>query len=300
MILIKRLLGIVVILTALLGMGLSGGIYWYGHQAIETAVAQSDGALATLGTTLQTTQDVLGVAKTSLNDVGTILGTVEGTTDNLAQTIRDTGPFLDQIDTIATEQVPDSLQTFNDVIPNIATVAGTVDNTLTILSGFGFERNLDYGLVKLGTISFDLGIDYNPTVRFDESIRQLGASIEDLPDQLRTLDSHLAVPAENLEAISVDITTLGVNISDINETIGTTPALLDEYITTLTQIQDSISQTRLQITQQEANAKLVVTVLAVWFGLTQIAFLYLGTELLFNKRKQVIVEYYPVVEEGEK
>ena len=300
MILIKRLLGIVVILTALLGMGLSGGIYWYGHQAIETAVAQSDGALATLGTTLQTTQDVLGVAKTSLNDVGTILGTVEGTTDNLAQTIRDTGPFLDQIDTIATEQVPDSLQTFNDVIPNIATVAGTVDNTLTILSGFGFERNLDYGLVKLGTISFDLGIDYNPTVRFDESIRQLGASIEDLPDQLRTLDSHLAVTAENLEAISVDITTLGVNISDINETIGTTPALLDEYITTLTQIQDSISQTRLQITQQEANAKLVVTVLAVWFGLTQIAFLYLGTELLFNKRKQVIVEYYPVVEEGEK
>ena len=300
MILIKRLLGIVVILTALLGMGLSGGIYWYGHQAIETAVAQSDGALATLGTTLQTTQDVLGVAKTSLNDVGAILGTVEGTTDNLAQTIRDTGPFLDQIDTIATEQVPDSLQTFNDVIPNIATVAGTVDNTLTILSGFGFERNLDYGLVKLGTISFDLGIDYNPTVRFDESIRQLGASIEDLPDQLRTLDSHLAVTAENLEAISVDITTLGVNISDINETIGTTPALLDEYITTLTQIQDSISQTRLQITQQEANAKLVVTVLAVWFGLTQIAFLYLGTELLFNKRKQVIVEYYPVVEEGEK
>lgn len=300
MILIKRLLGIVVILTALLGMGLSGGIYWYGHQAIETAVAQSDGALATLGTTLQTTQDVLGVAKTSLNDVGTILGTVEGTTDNLAQTIRDTGPFLDQIDTIATEQVPNSLQTFNDVIPNIATVAGTVDNTLTILSGFGFERNLDYGLVKLGTISFDLGIDYNPTVRFDESIRQLGASIEDLPDQLRTLDSHLAVTAENLEAISVDITTLGVNISDINETIGTTPALLDEYITTLTQIQDSISQTRLQITQQEANAKLVVTVLAVWFGLTQIAFLYLGTELLFNKRKQVIVEYYPVVEEGEK
>ncbi|MDA0243895.1 MAG: hypothetical protein OT477_10810 [Chloroflexi bacterium] len=300
MILIKRLLGIVVILTALLGMGLSGGIYWYGHQAIETAVAQSDGALATLGTTLQTTQDVLGVAKTSLNDVGTILGTVEGTTDNLAQTIRDTGPFLDQIDTIATEQVPNSLQTFNDVIPNIATVAGTVDNTLTILSGFGFERNLDYGLVKLGTISFDLGIDYNPTVRFDESIRQLGASIEDLPDQLRTLDSHLAVTAENLEAISVDITTLGVNISDINETIGTTPALLDEYITTLTQIQDSISQTRLQITQQEANAKLVVTVLAVWFGLTQIAFLYLGTELLFNKRKQVIVEYYPVVEGGEK
>jgi hypothetical protein len=297
MIIIKRLLGIVVILTALLGMGLSGGIYWYGQRAIEAAVAQSDGALATLGTTLQTTQEVLGVAKTSLNDVGEILATVEGTTDNLAQTIRDTGPFLDQIDTIATEQVPDSLQTFNDVIPNIATVAGTVDNTLTILSGFGFERNLDYGLIKLGTINFNLGIDYNPTVRFDESILQLGASIEDLPDQLRTLDSHLAVTAENLEAISVDITTLGVNISDINETIGTTPALLDEYSAILTQIQDDISQARLQIAQQEANAKLVVTVLAVWFGLTQIAFLYLGTELLFNKRKQVIVEYYPVVEE---
>lgn len=297
---IKRLLGIVVILTALLGMGLSGGIYWYGQRAIETAVAQSDGALATLGTTLQTTQDVLGVAKTSLNDVGAILSTVEGTTDNLAQTIRDTGPFLDQIDTIATEQVPNSLQTFNDVIPNIATVAGTVDNTLTVLSAFGFERNLDYGLVKLGTIRFDLGIDYNPTVRFDESIRQLGASIEDLPDQLRTLDSHLAVTAGNLEAISVDINTLGANISDINETIGTTPALLDEYIAILTKIQDDIRRARLQIAQQEANAKLVVTVLAVWFGLTQIAFLYLGTELLFNKRKQVIVEYYPVVEEGEK
>ena len=291
---IKRLLGLVVILTALLGMGLSGGIYWYGHQAIDTAVGHTDVALEMTADTLKTTQEVLVVAKTSLNDVGRTLETVGSTTDNLAQTIRDTEPLLNQIDTIATEQIPNSLQTFNDVIPNIATVAGTVDNTLTVLSAFGFERNLDYGLVKLGTIRFDLGIDYNPTVRFDESILQLGASIEDLPAQLRTLDTHLAVTNNNLLAISDDIENLGGNISAINTTIGTTPALLDEYIGTLAQIQTSVVNTRLEIQRQVATAKLVITVLAVWFGLIQIAFLYLGFEMLFNKRKQVIVEYYPV------
>jgi prefoldin subunit 5 len=292
---IKRLLGLVVILTALLGIGLSGGIYWYGHQAIDIAVAQTDGALAITVDTLKTTQEVLEVAKTSLNDVSSTLVTVESTTDNLAQTIRDTEPLLNQIDIIATEQIPDSLQTFNDVIPNIATVAGTVDNTLSILSAFGFERNLDYGLVKLGTIRFDLGIDYNPTVRFDESILQLGASIEELPAQLRTLDTHLAVTNNNLLAISDDIETLGTNISDINATIETTPALLDEYMGTLDTIQGNIGDAQQEIQRQVGTAKLVVTVLAVWFGLIQIAFLYLGFEMLFNKRKQVIVEYYPVV-----
>lgn len=297
---IKRILGLVVIITALLGVGLSGAIYWYGRMAIDVAAEQTDSALEMAGQTLGTTQGVLVVARDSLTEVGNTLATVETTADNLALTVRNTGPLLDQIDTIATEQIPDSLDAVTAIIPNIATVAGTVDNTLTVLSGFGFERNLDYGLINMGTISFDLGIDYNPTVRFDESISQLGASIEGLPAQLRTLDTYLAVTNDNITTISTDISALSDNLTTINETISTTPALMDEYIATTSTIQDSIAQTRLQIKQQIATAKLVVTGLAIWFGLIQIAFLYLGFEMLFNKRKQIIVEYYPVVQEQEK
>lgn len=296
---IKRLLGLIIALTGVAGIAISIGMYLIGQQVVDTAVVQTSNTLNLVNDTLETTRDTLLVAKSSITDVSHTLDTVSDTAVNLSQTVSATKPLFNQIGSIATEQVPESLETIEATIPNIASVAGTVDNTLTVLSSFGFERNLDYGLVDLGVLSFDLGIDYNPEVRFDESIEQLGTSIEGLPEQLRALDVYLNVTEDNLTTISTDIVRLSNDIAAIDDTLSETPELIDEYIASVTTVQDSLRQTKTQIEQQTENAKLVVLALAVWFGLINLTPLYLGFEMMFGQRKQIIVEEMIVRESGE-
>lgn len=287
---LKRLLGLIITLTGIAGILISVAIYQYGQGVVDSAAVQAIETLDLVNTTLSTTNDTLIVAKDSINEVSNTLNTVSDTAVTLSQTVSETEPLLDQIGTIATEQVPDSLEAVEATIPNIASVAGTIDNTLTILSTFGFERDLDYGLVDLGEINFDLGIDYNPAVRFDESIEELGASIEGLPQQLRSLDIYLNVTQDNLDTISTDIIRLSSDIAAVDESLSATPELLDEYIVTVTTVQDNLRRTKTQIEQQTETAKTMLLGIAIWFGLIHLTPLYLGFEMMFGKRKQIIVE----------
>ncbi|MCB0035599.1 MAG: hypothetical protein KDE51_16315 [Anaerolineales bacterium] len=296
---IRRILGFVIALTGVAGILISTGIYIYGQRAVDATVSQTVNTLTLATDTLDTTRATLLVAKDSINGVSDTLDTVESTAVNLSQTVTQSKPLIDQIGSIATEEIPNSLETIEGTIPNIVSVAGTVDDTLTILSSFGFERNLDYGLIDLGTLSFDLGIDYDPEVRFDESIEQLGTSIEGLPEQLRTLDIYLNVTKDNLDTISTDIVQLSNDIAAIDDSLSATPELIDDYIAAVTEVQDGLRQTRTQIEQQTETAKMILLGIAVWFALIHLTPLYLGLEMIFGKRKEVIVEQMVVRESGE-
>lgn len=296
---IRRILGFVIALTGVAGIVTSAGIYIYGQQVVDAAVSQTVNTLTLATNTLDTTRATLLVAKDSINGVSDTLDTVEGTAINLSQSVTQSKPLIDQIGSIATEEIPDSLETIEGTIPNIVNVAGTVDDTLTILSSFGFERNLDYGLIDLGMLSFDLGIDYDPEVRFDESIEELGKSIEGLPEQLRTLDIYLNVTKDNLDTISNDIVQLSNDISAIDDSLSATPELIDDYIAAVTEVQDGLRQTRTQIEQQTETAKMILLGIAVWFALIHLTPLYLGLEMILGKRKEVIVEQMVVRESGE-
>ncbi len=296
---IRRILGLVIALTGIAGIVISTGIYIYGQRVVDATVSQTVNTLTLATDTLDTTRATLLVAKDSINGVSDTLDTVESTAVNLSQTVTQSKPLIDQIGSIATEEIPDSLETIEGTIPNIVNVAGTVDDTLTVLSSFGFERNLDYGLIDLGTLSFDLGIDYDPEVRFDESIEELGTSIEGLPEQLRTLDIYLNVTKDNLDTISTDIVQLSNDIAAIDDSLSATPELIDDYIAAVTEVQDGLRQTRTQIEQQTETIKMVLLGVAVWFALIHLTPLYLGLEMLLGKRKEVIVEQMVVRESGE-
>ncbi|NIP52249.1 MAG: hypothetical protein GWO26_09775, partial [Phycisphaerae bacterium] len=130
------------------------------------------------------------------------------------------------------------------------------------------------------SFGFDLGVDYDPEEPFDESIDEIGNSLDGVPERLRELEPFLSVTNDNLAIISENIETLATDLGEINENIEDVQPLLDDYLEIVYQTQDLVNQTRRSFRDQLQPVKMIIMILFIWIGLTQVAPLYLGWGLL--------------------
>lgn len=276
---VRRLLGVVMLLIGLGGIVLAILGARMGHRLVDRIATNFDETLQLTSQSLDTVLETLALAKSSIADVNTVMDTAESTADDLAQTVTDTRPLLGQISDVASTQVPDSLETIQQAFPSLEQVAGVIDSTLTTLNNFRIDENI-LGL----NLQYDLGVDYAPEVPFDQSVKELGEGLEGLPESLRTLEIYINVANNNLQTVSQDIRNLADDLSTVNGRINELDPILDEYLRLITTTNDRTRQLRAQISDEAQSAKNGITLAMVWLAITQVAPLYLGWELVTNRR----------------
>lgn len=279
----RRFLGLLMLLIAVGGIILALIGIRFGHQLVDNTAAKLDQTLLQTSQSLETASETVILAKNSLTDVNDLLETAEMTADDIGQTVSGTRPTLDQISSVASDQVPASLETIEEAFPSLEQVAGVIDRTLVTLNSFRIDEQI-LGL----DIQYDLGIDYAPEVPFDQSVRDLGQGLEGLPESLRTLKLYINVTNENLQTVSQDIHSLADNMQVVNGRIAELDPNLDKYLILIGQTNDSTRQMRAQINSEVESVKNGITLVMVWLAVTQIAPLYLGWELLTNRRQTAV------------
>lgn len=276
----RRFLGLLMLLIGVGGIGIAVFGARLGHQLVDRVGSNFERTLKLTSDSLETVSETLALAKSSIADVNTVVTTAGSTADNLAETVDDTRPLLSQISTVATDQVPDSLEAVQDAFPSLEQVAGVIDRTLVTLNSFRIDEEI-FGF----NIQYDLGIDYEPEIPFDQSVRELGEGLEGIPESLRAMESYITVTSDNLETVSQDIRTLADELETVNGRLTEFDPLLDEYLVMVTNINDSTRQMRAQIQAETERLKKGITLAMVWLALTQIAPLYLGWELVAGRRE---------------
>lgn len=280
----RRFFGILILLTGIFGLVLGVIGLRATNNLIDQLGVALDDTLKLTATNLDTVHETLVLTKSSLREATVAIDTVQLTALDLSTTITETRPFLNSVNQVATSSVPTSLDAFQDAIPNIAEVAGGIDDAMTALSNFTFATQL------LGVdLGFDLGISYAPAVPFDETITELGASLEGLPESLRTLDTEIQVTSDNLVIISQDVEQLSTDIGSINAQLRRFDDVVDDYIKTVSDLRFSANKARQGIDQQIASAKTVINLIFLWLALMQITPLYLGTKLIFGKKDDILI-----------
>ncbi len=275
---LKRLLGIIMMVIGLVGVAVSilGGMGT--RQVVDDIAAGIDNSLALVSASLDTINDTFLLTRQLVGQATETLDTVNESATNLSQTINQTRPLIDQVGDISAGTVPDGIESVQAAIPNIAEVAATIDTTMRLLSDFQVNQRI------LGVpIRFDLGIQYDPSVPFDETILAMGDSLEGLPAQLRSLRIYLNVTNNNLQTISDDVRQIAGDLKTINKSVAEVQPLLDDYITIVTEVNDNIRVSRANLTDQFEDIKTGLLVFFIWLGLAQAAPLYLGFELLRGK-----------------
>lgn len=280
---IRRLVGLIIILVGLGGIVLSVIGLTAAPRTIDTIGDSLEANLVLVSESLDTVQNTLLLAQSTITEVTGGLDTVEESAVHLGQTLNQTRPLLDQVSTIASDEVPQSLDAIQATLPDLVQVAAAIDDTLSILNRFRVDQQI------LGIpIKFDLGIDYDPAVPFDESVSQIGRSFETLPGQLRDLDEYVVVANDNLALISEDVLAISGDLDGVNGRIAELDPLLEDYLRIVVELNDSTRQTR-QIILGELNAlRRIITIALAWVALSQLAPLYLGLELLRGRREPEI------------
>jgi hypothetical protein len=276
---LRRILGALMLVVGLLGLVLCVPGVIYGHQLVDGMAQGLDATLASTAQSLLTVQDTLLVAKSTASQLSDGLDTVKTATLHLSSAIDDSQPLLDEIAAVVSEDVPNGLDAVQAAVPDMAHAAEVIEETLTTLA------NLELTQSFLGLpLKFSLGIEYAEDTPMADSVSLIGESLDGVAPRLRALEIHLDSAGSNLETISEDVLAAVEDLDAINENLVGVPALMDDYLEVVAEVNDLIERTRASMARQFDTAKLVVTLAMVWIGLAQLAPLYLGWELLMDRR----------------
>ena len=281
---IKRILGLIMIVTALAIVGVSifasmrvGDALAGLSTSIENTLMFTSDSLATAGETITLTQQTIG-------EVGTGLDTASTATANLSGAIADSRPFLTSVSTIVTQDLPANLEAVQAALPNVVQVAGVIDTTLTTLNGIGIDRTIDLPFGQSIPIKWDLGINYDPEVPFDQTLATFETTLSGLPESLRALEEDMTVTTDNLGVLSDNLVGISDDLDTINQSVAELVPLLDQYTVLIADLQTSISSAIDRIPAQLEMVRMGIIIGLVLLSLSQLPGLYIGWELISGRR----------------
>jgi uncharacterized phage infection (PIP) family protein YhgE len=278
---IRRVVGLLLILVAVSGLAMFYLGARGGRDLADNLARNADDVLETADSTLTTVGDSLEQSRQTIRSITLTVGAVQTTTVNLASTVDDTQPLLDELVVLVGQDIPGTIGDVQAAIPNIAQTAKVVDDTLTLLSKLQVEQTIPLVNYK---ISFGLGVEYDPEIPFDQAVEQVGVGLGPIALTSGNLESELETSKANMAVLHEDLTALAADLDQLNKEVGAFKPLLDEYTTLVDDMQDRVRQGRQRIDDQLSNAKQVITAAAIWLSLSQLLPLYFGLELLLGNR----------------
>lgn len=276
---IRRIVGLLFIIIAIVG----GIVAYQGlqltNQFIDNLTLAMNNALQITTDTLDNVEETLLVSRQTLTDLSATLTTMETTAGDLSTAVQDAEPLIDEVSQVIAEDVPESVETLQGTLPSLVEVATVIDDTLTTLTRFRIDQEI------LGfRLYYDLGINYDPEVPFDQAVTDLGSSLEGLPETLRGLDTELTTTKSSLDVMTEDMDQLATDMANLNTSIGEVEPVLDEYIRIVIDVNDRLRLSREQIAEQADQVKQIFKFIFLWMGFFQLVPLYLGLEMVAGER----------------
>jgi hypothetical protein len=270
----RRILGLIIILTAILGVVISVAGVVAGRRALERLGDELDAGLTTAVETLDNLENTLELSQSTVEAVIGSMDTLEQTALDASEAIDDTRPLITGASELVTVDVADALESVQQTISGLVGLAATIDRTLMALSQFRVEEDV------LGVpITIDPGIEYDPDIPLPEAVNAISDSLAGIPEKLRAFSGEIAISDSNLETIGQDLALISGDIQEMKTSLEALPPLISSF-------QDNVAVANAQVvdiqSELSSNWRLIRTGLVIffiWLGLTQIAPLVRGYEM---------------------
>ncbi len=273
---IRRILGLLVMLAGLLGLLLSlAGLVmvWVGKPTVARYAGDTlntlDSSVVTSQSVMETTRQALGATVDSVDALSAMLSTT-------AAALEDTRPVLDGFDTILSTTLPSTLKATTDSLYAAQEAAGVLEEAIRSLETF---RALLSTTPMIGDLIPQTGAAYNPEKPLTDSLGELAATLEGLPDTFIGMSASLSTTDEKLTDIQGNLITMSNNVKLISSS-------LSEYERMVAQSRSSMDNVRSLLTTVQDNlatilngVAILLTLFLVWLLTAQVVILSQGWEL---------------------
>ncbi len=273
---IRRILGVLVMIAGVLGLVLSlAGLV--GVWLVQPTIAgAADSTIVTLNNSITTSQQAMEITGQALGatvDSVDALSEMLGTT---AQSVEDTAPMLEQIKGIMGETLPSTLASTSESLTTAGQAADVLDGAIKSLDTF---RTVLSAAPLVGAFVEAPTESYNPERSLSDSLGDVATNLESLPDTFIEMAANLEKADDNLVSIQSNLVTM-------SESVGFISTSLQEYQSMIGQSQASMESLRSMLTTVQDNLSnilngiaLVLSLFFLWLLAAQIVILSQGWEL---------------------
>jgi hypothetical protein len=248
-------IGIAGIVTAVVGVIVGQVLVDQVTDSVDDSLVLTSQALTAVDDSIEVTATMVDTVQAGLESVQATMQTVRSSLDVAATATADGAAFIGGT-------LPDAIDAVNEVLPTIESVAGSIDDTLQLLSNVPF------------------GPDYDPVQPFDESIGDLRAAIAPLPDQLEALSGDFDdLSAASREMVD-EVAGLEASVEALSSQLDDVALLLDRYTSTTQEAQRIAASSRDDLSTSTSLVRWLLVLAAVVFALGQIVPIWLGITLL--------------------
>lgn len=276
MTILRRLLGIFVMLAGTIGLLLSlAGLVglWRVKPALTTSIGTT---LSTLSTSVDTSQQAMVITGEAL---GATIDSVDALSEMLittSVTISDTQPVIVQVNSVMGDSLPQALEAAVESLDTAQEAASSLEGAIQSLDAF---RSIVAAIPLIGSMIPQDFQPYRPEKPLADSLGELSTSIREMPAtfqeisvQMDTADDNLVLVQTNLETMSTSVASISTSLSRYQAIIDDSQASMDSLKSILTNLENNLEQI-LNITS------IVLGLFFFWFLAAQVVIFSQGWEL---------------------
>ena len=273
---LRRILGILVMVAGLLGLVLSlAGLVgvWV---AKPTVAVYASSTIETLNNSVVTSQNVMDITGQALGGTIDSVDALSAMLSTTAATVEDTKPVLDGFDSMMATTLPSTLRAATDSLYTAQEAAQVLESTIKSLDAFRFLLS---GVPLLGDLAAQPGESYNPEKPLADSLGELASNLEGIPDTFVQMSANLSATDDNLAAVQGNLVTMSDSVKLISSS-------LSEYQRMISQSKSSMDNLRSILTTIQSNlatilnaAAIVLSLFLAWLLAAQVVMLSQGWEL---------------------
>lgn len=259
---IARSIAVLLILTALTGIGLSVSGIVIARQVRPLAAAWGTKQMDTAQNTLSSLDEALSILEDTLHTADTSLQSVNETLKVSAQTLGDTQPILNETQTLLDKQIPHTITETQAALYTAQQGMGLIEQTLRIIT-----------LIPLMP-----GEPYQPQTSLSDSLGQIAWNLGQIPQSTAALSDGVQISKANLATLQINLLSISLQLDDIQENLQGVLDTLPQYHQTIAAQQAQITSLRQQFPRWINLLTGALTAFLVWLGLTQVGLLLQGVD----------------------
>jgi hypothetical protein len=273
---IRRILGVLVMIAGILGLGISlAGLIavWVAKPTVTTFANTTIDTLSESVTTSQNVMEISGQALVATVDSLDALSTMLSTT---ATTVDNTTPMLMDINTIMSDTVPSTLEAATSSLYTAQEAAQVLESTIKSLDAFRFMLS---ATPLLGNLVGQTGESYNPEKPLADSLGELAASLETLPNTFIEMSTKLSTADDNMGSIQENLVTMSDGVGVISSSLGEYEKMVVQSQSSMDNITSLLSNIQSNLATIVNGVAIVLTLFFLWLLAAQAVILSQGWEL---------------------
>ena len=274
--LLRRILGILVMIAGVLGLALSiaglAGVW----MVKPTVVASATSTIDTLNRSVSSSQEAMGVTREALDATVNSLDALVLMLDSTAASVDDTVPVLEQMNVLMGENLPAILQSASDSLASAQQAAVVMDSTVRSLEAFQIAMSgvpLISGFVEVPTEAYD------PEIPMSESLGEVAENLESMPPMFVQMAADMDRADDNLETVQSGLGTMSENVALISGSIGEYERMVAQSQASMADLQPVLASIQNSLTPVVDGAALGLTLFFLWLLAIQVVVFSQGWEL---------------------